>query len=373
MSFAYPELWGLTLLAALTGLLAVTALVRRWRGRRKLLQGPHPAGLWSVSPGAQVLKTAAVAVAAVLLGLAVLGPQWGRVAEDTGPTAGRDLFVVLDVSRSMLAQDVAPSRLERVRADLLDLAAAQQQCPERRLGLVLFADRAALVCPLTLDCQCFADEVRRASLEGLRVRSEREADDGTQIAAALWRVASVVKPDRAAFTDVLLLSDGGDLGQDTLAAAERLARLGITVHALGVGDPGRPSLIPIADAPGGERYLTFQGQPVSTRLEADILRQIATRTGGTYAVLPRGTGDLSDFLAAAAATRPQRELAAGGKTQVLVPRYAWFVLPALALLLSDMVLSDRRRRGVPESLRPFYFMTLRRRRSFHAQGERKQP
>ena len=96
-----------------------------------------------------------------------------------------------------------------------------------RIGLIAFAERASLLCPLTSDYRCFEEELGRASLETLRLRGDPGADDGTQLALALRRAERAIDPNTAKYTDVLLISDGDDMAKDTLSAAEALGKMGV--------------------------------------------------------------------------------------------------------------------------------------------------
>src|SRR5207302_10862009 len=116
-----------------------------------LAEAPTTEPLLLVNRRRRALKAALFLAAAALLAIALVGPQWGQVIDEPpeNPSKGRDVLIVLDVSRSMLAEDVAPSRLARAKADVHDLAVWLERQGGYRVGLVAFADRAALLCPLT--------------------------------------------------------------------------------------------------------------------------------------------------------------------------------------------------------------------------------
>ncbi|MGH7225177.1 MAG: VWA domain-containing protein, partial [Gemmataceae bacterium] len=136
MNFAYPQGRIYLVLAFAVAALAVLALVRKRRALRRLArQGISQPGVL-VRPIRQILKCALLLLVALLLGIAVLGPQWGWIEEEMPPRRGRDVVIVLDVSRSMLAEDVAPNRLERARADLRDLADYLEGAGGYRIGLI---------------------------------------------------------------------------------------------------------------------------------------------------------------------------------------------------------------------------------------------
>jgi Ca-activated chloride channel family protein len=365
MHYAYPQLTVLSALTAgvMTSLL-VLAWVRKRRAVRRLAEVPTAEPLLLVSRPRQLLKAGLLLTAAVLLALALLGPQWGEVpAEAAAPSArGRDVLFLLDVSRSMLAEDVAPNRLSRAKADVRDLAAALEQQGGYRVGLIAFADRASLLCPLTSDFRCFEDELHRLTLASLRLRGDT-GDEGTQIGAALHRAAGALDEGSAACTDIVLISDGGDMEADTLAAADELAKLGVPVHCLGLGDPSQGALIPITRRNGTRSYLTYRGEPVRVKLEEGVLRQIAQRTGGQYVAIGTGFLELDRWFGALVAGKASRELQEAGRGPTYVHRFQLFLLPAVVLLVLHLLVRDGRRpRAAPVPNRYFHWLARRRRR-----------
>jgi Ca-activated chloride channel family protein len=360
MHWAYPEWIWLILLAAGLVVLVDIGRLRRRRALQRLALVPTMKPLLLVSKRAQALKTVLLAIAAALLAIAAIGPQWGCVEAQTQPATGRDVLFVLDVSRSMLAEDVQPNRLERARADMRDLAASLRERGGYRVGLIAFADRASILCPLTFDYRAFDEELRSVALESLRLRGDEPGEQGTQIGTALRRVARAINKVQAAYTDVVLFSDGDDMDADTLATADKLVELGVPVHAVGLGDPSHGALIPIKDAAGQRSYLKYRGELVHTRLEEKVLREIARRTGGEYIAERTGLVEPDLALGVLFAERPSRELHITGQSQVWAHRYQWFVLPAVLLLLIELILGEGRRRAPSEIDRARYFRWVRR-------------
>jgi Ca-activated chloride channel family protein len=358
MQFAYPSSsWSLALVAALAGL-ALLALLRRRRALRRLAAAP----LLLVRRWVAFARAGLLVLAAVLLGIVLLGPHWGYTMDETPPTRGRDVLILLDVSRSMLAEDVAPNRLARAKADLRDLVASLERAGGFRVGLIAFAERASLLCPLTSDYRCFEEELRRANLESLRLRGDPGADDGTQLALALRRAERAIDPATAKVTDVVLISDGDDMATDTLSAAAALGNMGVALHTLGLGDPVKGALIPVRGSDGRITNLRYQGQLVHTRLEEAVLRSIAEKTGGRYLAAGTGYLELDRVFGAILADKEDRELPTKSLTRLGVHRYQWFLAPALALLLLERFLVDARTAPTNASARPRYFQWVRRRR-----------
>jgi Ca-activated chloride channel family protein len=357
--WAYPEWIWLSVLAGVVGLMAAVVLARKRHMLRRLaLVQP-----WLlVSRWKQVAKTALLVVAVLLLGVAILGPQWGHADEETQPASGRDVLIVLDVSRSMLAEDVQPSRLARAKADVRDLAKALEQRGGYRIGLLAFADRAVVLCPLTFDYRAFEEELEQLSLERLRLRGDPGSEDGTQIGAALRRAAQAIDKEGAAYTDIVLISDGDDMADDTLAAADELAKTGIPVHAIGVGDPSKGSPIPVIGPEGSRTFLKYQGEQVRTKLEEQVLREVAKRTGGRYVAAGTGFLNMDHLFGPILADKPARELHTAGTNRVWLHRFQWFLAPAIALLLLEMLLRDGRKAARGGTGRSSYWGWVRRKR-----------
>jgi Ca-activated chloride channel family protein len=364
MNYAYPHLFGLSIAAAVVAVLAGVVLWRKRRAVRQLSQLPTEGTLLAINRPLQVLKAILLAGAALLLGLVLLGPQWGQTQAPAQPERGRDVLVILDVSRSMLAEDVAPNRLEHARRALKTLANGLASQGGYRIGLIAFADRAVVLCPLTFDYRYFQEELARISLATLRLRGSGTPEAGTQIGAALRRAQEAIDKEQAAFTDVLLLSDGGDMDDDTLAEAELLAKLGVPVHTVGIGDAQQGALIPVK-GPGGQRtFLKYRGELVRTKLEEEVLRHVAERTRGRYLAAGTGPLELERTYREVVAQQPVRELMQSGQGRLFIHRFQWFLAPALALLLLEMVLGDGRRQAKGSAWsKGRYFPWVRRQRT----------
>ncbi len=269
------------------------------------------------------------------LGVGMAGPQWGRDWNQSA-APGRDVVVVLDCSRSMLAE--TPSRLQRARTALEDLADTIARRGGHRLALVLCAGKAKLVCPLTHDYDHF-----RSKLDDLEtVAQERDLEpgpgerSGTRLGQAVALAATDDDPHFQNARDILLLSDGDDPARDGewKQGARTAAALGIRIHTIGIGDPHTDSTIPLD---GG--VLMHDGQPVHTRLEETPLREIAELTGGTYTSARTRTLPLGALYLDTISGQPQRE-DSGDALPVYQQRYAWFFAPALGFLVLFTFLGD---------------------------------
>jgi Ca-activated chloride channel family protein len=258
------------LVAAVWGLkqrrLAVEVLARY--GRRPPDRGRHRLRVVRVSVAAAALATLAFVAAR---------PQ-GAAIEAMEADRGLDVVIVADVSASMLAEDVKPSRLERARAVLLDLA---NRLDGNRLGLVAFAGRSATLAPLSVDTRAvrlFAEQLDVTVVDEQGTSLQRGVERGLELLSAASGTSRVL----------VVLSDGEDL---EAAAAERAARFatraraaGVYTIAVGFGTPeGGP--IPTAANGGRAVKLDAAGRVVITRLRAELLAALAD------AYIPAETGD----------------------------------------------------------------------------------
>ena len=227
------------------------------------------------SPRRSGLQAVLVAAGLLLALLAAARPQWGMREERVRPR-GRDLMIALDVSRSMLAQDAHPNRLQRAKADILDLLRALQG---DRAGLIAFRGKAVQVCPLTSDYAFLEQALQELSPDS----APRGATD---VGDALDKALAACESDETAHQAVILISDGEDLAGRALEAADRAAARGIVVFTVGLGDAAGAR---IPSGAAGE-FLTYQGQAVISKLQHETLQAIAERTGGVY--VPVGTANV---------------------------------------------------------------------------------
>ena len=231
-----------------------------------------------------------ICAAVALVVVALSRPVWG-VREEALQEKGRDLVFLLDVSRSMLADDMFPNRLENSKMAILD---AVDSLIGDRLGLVLFAGSAEVRCPLTTDYAYFRMAVRQASPESISL-------GGTDLANALEKVQAKLVDSRAAHRlDVILISDGDDLSQSgkEIQAARELGKAGVRLICIGVGDPVRGSRVVLeARTNAPPVYLLHDGKEVWTRLHSRVLRQMAAATpGGAYLEVGTAPFDLKRIL-----------------------------------------------------------------------------
>ena len=304
----------------------------RWR-RRALVRLMDPAILpllvphWNPASAFRRLLLRLSALA--LLVVALARPQWGFHWEDVRRT-GLDILVVLDTSRSMMASDMPPSRLQQAKWGVRDLLRHLQG---DRVGLIPFAGSSLLQCPLTIDYAAFAmtlDDV----YAGIIPRG------GTAIEQALRTAIESFPENSGADRVILLITDGEDHEGDPLKLLPELKAKNIRVYTIGIGTL-EGEIVPAGDGQGGY-FKDRQGQIVQTKLREDVLQKLALGTGGTYArSAPGDTGLVRVFNESIANLKRAEQETRTAK--IYEERFGWPILAALALLLWEALLSDRRK------------------------------
>jgi len=287
----------------------------------------------SVSATRRRWKAAAVMAAFALIVFALARPGWNPKPK-TVERQGRDVVFLLDVSKSMLAEDLAPNRLKRAKLAIFDCIDVLQG---DRVGLIAFAGTAAVKCPLTLDYGFF-----RMMLEDISTNSI--ARGGTQMGDALRKALDeVFDGQEKKFKDVVLITDGEDHDSFPVEAAREAGERGVRLIAIGLGDENEGKRIPITDRHGVKTFLKYKGQEVWTKLDADTLREMVNATNGKYLNVATGAIDLGDVYLKLIASAEKKELES--KTvKRYEEKFQIFLAVAFLLLCVETVTSDRRSR-----------------------------
>lgn len=276
-------------------------------------------------------KKVLLLLALVCLILSVLRPQYG-VTFEVSERKGINMLIAIDVSSSMKAQDVKPSRLEHAKREVLGLI---DNLKGDRIGLVAFSGEAFVQCPLTSDyaaATLFLNDIDTGII----------STPGTDIATAIKvsRLAFSKQLTRA--TDVLvILSDGESFENDPIESARVAAEQGVIIYTVGIGTPaGEP--IPLLDEFGRKDGFKKdrQGQVVVSRLNESVLRKIADVTKGKYfysSNLKFVMDDIYKEVSRLEKTAMEEQL-----KRSFIDRYRWFLFPAFILLLIEFLISERR-------------------------------
>ncbi len=306
------------------------------RSRQKLLTQFIEARLLSsltvgISPTRRKIRFALLTAAVGLLLVVLARPQYGFDLQEV-EQRGLDIVVAVDTSKSMLATDIAPNRLERAKLAALEL---MQKAGTDRLGLVAFAGNAFLECPLTIDNTAF-----QQCVQALDVNSIPEG--GTDIAAAINTALTAFK-EESRYKVLVLLTDGEDNVSDAeaLEAAQNAAKAGLKIFTVGIGTAAG-DLIRVTDANGNSDYVRdAQGNVVKSHLNEPLLQQIATASGGFYLPM-RGANTVDTLYERGLAPLPKSE----GKERLVRryhEQYHWPLAAAILLLLAELFLPERKK------------------------------
>ena len=338
MTFAHPQiLWLLSVFPpAMVAFFWWSSRKRRALMTQFIQARLLPSLVSGLSPAREKIRAGALVLAVAFLILALARPQWGVVWEEV-KRRGLDIIAAVDVSKSMLAEDIAPNRLTRAKLAVLDL---MQQAKSDRIGLVAFAGRAFLQCPMTTDDAAF-----RQSVEALDVKTI--PDGGTAVAEAIETAVGAFK-EGDNYKVLVLFSDGEDHESGALEAARKAAQAGMQIFTMGIGSADG-SLLTIKDQSGHSDYIRDpEGHAVMSRLNEPLLREIAGATEkGFY--LPLQSAKAIDVLyqkglAPLPRTEGQEKLA-----RRLQERYHWPLGIGIALLLAEMLFPERKPDSKPRS------------------------
>lgn len=304
------------------------------RNRKRLLEKfadkeIHKFIMYSYSGAKSKFKFALILIVLSLLIIAFSNPQVGTKMQEVKQT-GIDVYILLDVSRSMAAEDIKPNRLEKAKYQISNLI---QKLRGDRIGLIVFSGEAYIQFPLTTDYSA-------ANLFLSAVDFNSVPQPGTAIASA---INMAVQSFDSAATDkaIILITDGEDHEGDIDAAVEEATDKEIKIYTIGLGSPdGLP--IPVYDNRG--KQVGFKqdnaGQTVLTKLNESILKEIANNGNGKYY---RGNNyeDYLDKIYNDLSTLEQAEFGVKKVTDY-EDRFYYFLIPAIILLIIELFITDKR-------------------------------
>ena len=331
MSFGATEwLWGLLAIPVLT--LLFLRAERRSAARLREFVAPR----LLAQLGATVSRfRRGVRFGLLLLGVALAlvslaKPRWGYTYEDI-KRKGLDLIVALDTSRSMLANDVAPNRLERVKLAAQDLI---NELSGDRIGFIAFAGRAFLQAPLTIDYD--------AAMEALyAIDTNIIPEGGTNIAEAITLATSTFGKSAIGNRALIIFTDGEELAGDGAKVAKAAADAGIRIFTIGVGTP-EGSLIPLTQAGGGTAFVKDRsGQVVKSKLDEKRLREIAEATDGMFLPLGDGPATMRQLYREGIGKLQAGEIDTRTSRQP-IERYQWPLGAALLALATSLLINERK-------------------------------
>ncbi len=266
-----------------------------------------------------------ILIAVTLIIIALVNPQLPGEKQKVSKESS-DLFIAFDISKSMLAQDIAPDRLTKAKLFAVRLT---QELRSERIGLIVFAGAAYVYMPLTSDYNAAIDFINGLS-------TEMASDQGTALGEAIRVAEKVFTEESNRSKGLIIISDGEDHDSDALKAADAASKNGIVITTLGVGTE-RGGMIPDMEVGGSNFKLDENGNPIRSKLNVSILTQLAKRAQGDYYNINE------DDVAIAGVKTMVSKLDKGDylteDTSNNLSLYPFFLWPAFFLLLFEYLMS----------------------------------
>lgn len=244
-----------------------------------------------------------------------------------GSKSGIDVMVALDVSNSMLAQDIKPNRLERAKQVLNKII---EKMGDNRMGLVLFAGQAFLQMPLTSDLAAAKLYVSNAGPDAVPTQ-------GTVIGDALRLCNVSLDTKQKKYKAVILISDGEGHDEKVLDAVKELQDAGVVVYTVGIGSPDGS---PIFDAATNDYKKDENGATVISKLNEKDLQAIASQTGGEYQLFSNADAVASKLMSAL--NQMEKKETGGATERTYTSYFQWFLLAAFVLLVLEIIIPERK-------------------------------
>jgi Ca-activated chloride channel family protein len=302
--------------------------MRKW-GDEALLKRLMP----DISPFRSTMKFALWIVALAMIIVALARPQFGTRLTDV-KRKGIEMIIALDVSNSMMAQDIQPNRLENAK---MAISRMLDKLENDKIGLIVFAGEAYIQMPVTTDYMA-------AKLFLNSINTQIMPKQGTAVGSAIKLAMRSFTPNSEKSRAIVIITDGENHEEGAVEAATEAQAAGITIHTIGIGSPqGVP--IPITGPDGKTDYRTdFEGKVVISKLNEDLLREVAATGGGTYVRATASRTGLNTIL---------EEMDKMEKQDIQMKVYSeyeeqflYYVGFALLILLSESMLNQRKNKWI---------------------------
>lgn len=260
-----------------------------------------------------------------LLIIALLGPSFGSSKQEV-KSIGKDIMICVDLSKSMDAFDIQPTRLEKIKFEMKKIVDAFNS---DRIGVIIFSSEAFMQCPLTYD-----QNALNLFIESMNTNlvPSSGTDFGPPLQMAMKKMEDDDTRSEAKSKIIILISDGEDFGDETTDAAQEIEDEGIKLFTLGIGTEKGGQIR------SGSGYKTDKsGNVVVSKLNATSLMALASRTGGKYFEINETRNDVSRLINTI--SKIEGELMDARVMDVTANRYFYFLVAALALLVLDVVLN----------------------------------
>ena len=328
MRWHSPNLLWLLWLLPLLGWLLYRAHQKRLAAARAFATGAMRTRIVPQFPSSRTWTKSILLLLAIATSIvAVARPKYGAYFEQVSQQ-GVDLFVLLDVSRSMLAEDIAPNRLERAKSDIIDLL---ERIPTDRIGLIVFAGKAVPRIPLTNDHTFYRQMLRDVDVDTAPI-------GGSLIGDAI-RAGLSAMPHRSDRDQIMvLITDGEDHDSFPLDAAKLAADRGVKIITVGLGDTNDGARIPEKSQRTGVGFVKDkQGKEVWSRMDESLLKKIALETSGAYIPARTMAYDLGQIYDDHLSNLTRSEMRTE-KRKRYREQFQWFTAIAFVLLASESLI-----------------------------------
>jgi Ca-activated chloride channel homolog len=271
------------------------------------------------------LKVALRTIIFALLIVALLGPSFGAAKKEV-KSVGKDIMICVDLSKSMDAFDVAPTRLEKIKFEMKKIVDAFNS---DRIGIIIFSSEAFMQCPLTYDQNALNLFIETMNT-GLVPASG--TDFGPPLRMAIQKMDDEGSRTEAKSKIIILISDGEDFGEETADASKDIEDKNIKLFTLGIGTEKGGQI-----RSGSGYKVDKQGQVVISKLNAESLKALASKTGGKYFEINETRNDVSRLISTI--SKIEGELMDARFVDVTGNKYFYFLAAALALLVLDVLLN----------------------------------
>jgi Ca-activated chloride channel family protein len=303
----------------------------RRRTIRKIIPDKYARNLIILGSDSVIItKEILIILALAAVTIAMLRPQWGEARREVH-SEGTDIIVALDVSRSMLARDIEPSRLERAKTAVKLIA---ESLHGDRIGLIVFAGESFLLCPLTSDIGAFMMFIDSAGPDSVRLQ-------GTDMGAMFREALKIFEKKRLTSRTLVVITDGEDHEGGALSEAGRLESAGVRVYTLGVGR-AEGDYIPAGNG-SGMFYRDREGNLIRTKRDTGLLKSLAEETNGIYMDINKNLSGIDKIIRE---LDNQQRISNG--TRIINERIdrTWIFLLAAAVFIALEIIIPERRAGM---------------------------
>ncbi len=330
--FRFEEISYLMLLAGIPILVLLFFISYRWSKLRlnKMIDiGLQPSLLNHISKILRRTKQLLILFSILFLSLAGANPQWGNKKAKVASKSA-DIFIVLDISQSMMAKDISPNRMERAKRFAEQLT---EGLKGNRMGLILFAGEAYLQMPLTSDYAATELFIRTAN-------PDQAGTQGTVIEEALNLASKAFQEDNLHHKTIIIISDGENHEENAIAKAKEAFDQGIVIYAIGIGTE-EGDFIPYTTPNGVEDYKRDEnGKLIKSQFNQALLNDIANSGGGKYYSILAGD-QIIDDLNLELEKLDKREIEQKSFTDYN-SYFQYFLFVAFLLLILEFLLSERK-------------------------------